>query len=183
MQTAPLNCLDCPLARPLHGVGVASPLENRFSCGNSPNQLVRGHFPATAECHDAIIEQPHRCLVAHKVEETSTSMRRYFQPLALVDLQGLEAEWICEHIRLTLNWLAVFEDTPVADGDIVVEVCHQDLRIGYLRHDGDAYYCDRVVGLRTVDPYLLALNLVHSDYLVGMPDEIVTARASFPDYI
>lgn len=158
MQTAPLNCLDCPLARPLHS--------NRFSCGNSLNKVVRAHYPSTAECHDAVRNLSHR----------------YFHPLALLDLQGLEAEWICEHIRLTLNWIAVFEDTPVADGDIVVEVCHQDLRIGYLRHDGNAYYCERLVGLRTVDPYLLALHLVHPDYLVGVPDEIVAARALVPDY-
>jgi hypothetical protein len=49
--------------------------------------------------------------------------------------------------------------------EIEIEVCHKDLRIVYLRRDGAAYYCDRLVGIRSPDPYWLALHLIHPDYL------------------
>lgn len=156
---------------------------DRFSCGNSLNKVVRGHHLSTAECHDAVRNFSHRCLVAHKVEVSSTSMRRYFQPLPLPDLQSLEPEWVCDRIHLTLNWLDVCDDAPGAkDGEIAVEVCHQDLRIGYLRRDVDVYYCDRLVGMRSPDPYWLALHLIHPDYLDRIPDEIVAARWLVPEY-
>jgi hypothetical protein len=108
------------MARPLY--------EDRFCCGNNLSKVVRGRFPATAECLDAVANHP----------------ERYFQPKALPDLHGLEPEWVCDRIRLTLNWLDVFDDVPGAkDGEIAVEVCHQDLRIAYLRRDVDTYYwCD-----------------------------------------
>ncbi len=155
----------------------------RFACGNSLNKVVRGHHPSTAECHDAVRDLPHRCLVAHKVEETSTSMRRYFQVLPLPNLQGLEPEWVCDRIHLTLNWLDVCDDAPGAkDGEVAVEVCHQDLRIGYLRRDADVYYCDRLVGMRSSNPYWLALRLIHPDYLHQVPDEIVADRSRIPEY-
>jgi hypothetical protein len=155
----PQNCCECPMARPLN--------EDRFSCGNSLSKVVRGHFPATAECHDALSDLPHR----------------YFQPLPLPDLQGLDPEWVCDRIRLTLNWLDVFEDAPGAkDGEIAIEVCHQDLRIAYLRRDANAYYCTRLDGLRSSDPYWLALHLVHPDYLYQIPDEILADRSLVPDY-
>ena len=158
-QIAPQTCSECPLARPLY--------TDRFSCGNSPSKVVRGHHPSTAECHDAVRNLSHR----------------YFQPLPLPDLQELEPEWVCEYIRLTLNWLDVFDDAPGAkDGEIAVEVCHQDLRIGYLRRDGAAYYCARLVTLRSSDPYWLALHLIHPDYLFQVPDEIVAARSLVLDY-
>jgi hypothetical protein len=64
MTALPSNCLDCPMARHLD--------RDRFFCGNSLNKVVRGDHPSTAECHDAVRDLPHRCLVAHKVEETST---------------------------------------------------------------------------------------------------------------
>jgi hypothetical protein len=148
------------MARPLY--------EDRFSCGNNLSKVVRGHFPATAECHDAIKNHP----------------ERYFQPKALPDLQGLEPEWVCDRIHLSLNWLDVFDDAPgVKDGAIAVEVRHQDLRIGYLRRDADIYYCKRLVGMRSPDPYWLALHLVHPDYLYPIVDEITTDRAKMPDYL
>ncbi len=153
------TCSECPLARPLYS--------NRFSCGNSPSKVVRSHHPSTAECHDAVRDLS----------------QRYFQPLPLTDLQGLEPEWICDRIHLSLNWLDVFDDAPgVKDGEIAIEVCHEDLRIGYLRRNGAAYYCDRLVSLRSPDPYWLALHLIHSDYLFGVPDEIVSDRSLVPDY-
>jgi hypothetical protein len=141
---------------------------DRFSCGNSLNKVVRGHHPSTAECNDAVHARPHR----------------YFQALPLPDLQGLEPEWVCDRIHLSLNWLDVFDDAPGAkDGEIAVEVCHQDSRIGYLRRDADVYYCDRLVGMRSSDPYWLALHLVHPDYLYQIVDEITTERAKMPDYL
>ncbi|WP_310425366.1 hypothetical protein [Chamaesiphon sp. VAR_48_metabat_135_sub] len=159
MKVLPSNCLDCPLARPLYA--------DCFSCGNSLNKVVRGHHLSTAECHDAVLARPHR----------------YFQALPLPDLQGLEPEWVGDRIHLSLNWLDVFDDAPGAkDGEIAVEVCHQDLRIGYLRRDTNVYYCERLVGMRSSDPYWLALHLVHPDYLYHVPDEIVADRLLVPDY-
>ena len=153
----PQNCCECPMARPLY--------EDRFSCGNSLSKVVRGHFLATAECHDALSDLPYR----------------YFQPLP--DLQGLDPEWVCDRIHLSLNWLDVFDDAPgVKDGAIVVEVRHKDLRIGYLRRNADIYYCKRLVGLRSPDPYWLALHLIDPDYSYLVPDEIVAARSVIPDY-
>jgi hypothetical protein len=176
MKATVFNCLDCPMARHLDRA--------RFSCGNSVNKVVRGHHLSTTECHDAVVNHPERCLVAHKVEETSTSMRRYFPSLSLPELHGLEPEWICDRIQLSLNWLDVFDDAPRAnDGEIAIEVSIANLRIGYLRRDADVYYCDRLVGIRSADPYWLALHLVHPDYLFGVPDEIVTERELMPDYI
>lgn len=181
MKAIPSNCLDCPFARHLY--------TDRFACGNGVNKVVRGREFSTAECCDAISNLSHRCLVAHKVEETSTSMRRYFQPLPLPDLQGLEPEWICDRIHLSLNWLDVYERfsegeaVPTAnDGEIAVEVCLDDVRIGYLRRDADAYYCVRLDGLRSSDPYWLALHLVHPDRLYQVPNEIVADRLLVPDY-
>jgi hypothetical protein len=191
MTALPSNCLDCPMARHLE--------RDRFSCGNSLSKVVRGHHSSTAECHDAVRELPQRCLVlsqlygrdtrphcaavAHKVEVSSTSMRRYFHPLPLPDLQGLEPEWVCNWIHLSLNWLDVNDDAPGAkDGEIAIEVCHQDFRIGHLRRDADIYYCDRLLGMRSPDPYWLALHLIHPNYLHQVPDEIVAARSLVPEY-
>jgi hypothetical protein len=140
---------------------------DRFSCGNSLNKVVRGHHLSTAECHDAVRNFSHR----------------YFQPLPLPDLQSLEPEWVCNWIHLTLNWIDVYDDAPRSkDGEIAVEVCHQDSRIGYLCRDADVYYCKRLVGMRSPDPYWLALHLIHPDYLDRIPDEIVVARSLVPEY-
>jgi hypothetical protein len=167
MKALPSNCLDCPLARPLYAVGVASPLENRFSCGNSFDKVARSHHPSTAECHDAVRHSSHL----------------YFQPLPLPNLQGLEPEWVCDLIHLNLNWLDVYDDAPgVKDGEIAIEVCHHDLRIGYLRRSADVYYCNRLFNIRSPDPYWLALHLIHPNYLHQIPDEIVAQRSLFPEY-
>jgi hypothetical protein len=152
------TCCECPMARPLY--------EDRFSCGNNLCKVVRGRFPATAECLDAVTNHP----------------ELYFQPLPLPDLHGLEPEWVCDRLHLNLNWLDVHDDAPGADGDLAIEVCHQDLRIAYLRRDVDTYYCTRLDGLRSSDPYWLALHLVHPDYLYQIPDEIVADRSLVPEY-
>jgi hypothetical protein len=157
MKAIPSNCLDCPFARHLY--------TDRFACGNGVNKVVRGREFSTAECCDAVRNLSHR----------------YFQPLLLPDLQGLEPEWICERIHLSLNWLDVYEQSA-NDCEIAVEVCLDDVRIGYLRRDADVYYCERLVGMRSPDPYWLALHLVHPDYLYQVPDEIVADRLPVPDY-
>lgn len=157
MKALPSNCLDCPFARHLYA--------DRFACGNGVNKVVRGREFSTAECHDAIQNLSHR----------------YFQPLPLPDLQKLEPEWVCDRIHLSLNWLEVYE-RAANDGEIAVEVCLKDVRIGYLRRDADFYYCDRLSGLRSPDPYWLALHLVHPDYLYRVPDEMVADRSLVPEY-
>jgi hypothetical protein len=157
MKAIPSNCLDCPFSRHLY--------YDRFACGNGVNKVVRGREFITAECRDALLNLSHR----------------YFQPLPLPDLQGLEPEWICDRIHLSLNWLDVYERSA-NEGEIAVEVCLDDVRIGYLRRDADAYYCDRLDGLRSSDPYWLALHLVHPDYLYQVPDEMVADRSLVPNY-
>jgi hypothetical protein len=140
---------------------------NRFSCGNSLTKVVRGHHPSTAECWDAIANR----------------LDRYVQPLPLPDLWGLEPEWICDRISLGLNWLDVYDDAPGAkDGEIAIELSLANVRIGYLRRAATTYYCDRLVGIRSTDPYWLALHLVHPDYLFGIPEEIFHDRAAVLDY-
>jgi hypothetical protein len=146
---------------------MARPLYNdRFSCGNSLTKLVRGHFPATAECQDAVANYP----------------ERYFQPKALPYLQGLEPEWVCDRIHLNLNWLDVYGDEcEIRDGEAAIKVSLQGMT-AKLKKRGDGYYCDRLVGMSSIDPYWLALHLVHPDYLYLVVDEIIADRSLVPDY-
>jgi hypothetical protein len=157
MQTLPRNCAECPLARPL--------FSDRFACGNSLTTVVRGHFLATAACHDSVLNHP----------------EWYFQP-KLLDLQGLEPEWICNRIHLNLNYLDIYPDErEINDGEMAIEVTHQAMSV-YLKKAGDLYYCDRLVGMRSTNPYWLALHLIHPDYLFLVSDEIIAERAAIPDY-
>jgi hypothetical protein len=157
MIALPSTCIECPMARHLHG--------DRFACANGLAKVVRGHFPSTPECRDAVENRPDK----------------FVQPVILPDLQGLDPEWICDRIELALNWLDVCEfDIP--DGQNLVNVNHQGYRIGYLKRQVDIYYCDRLDSLSSIDPYWLALHLVHPDYLHAVVDEIVDSRALMPDY-
>jgi hypothetical protein len=158
MVKLPRTCSECPLARPL--------FNDRFACGNSLTKVVRGHFPATAECHESVWNHP----------------EKYFQPEILPDLQGLEPEWICARIKLNLNWLDIYPDErEIRAGENAIEVTHQRMTAD-IKKRGDRYYCTRIARLESTDPYWLALHLVHPDYLYSVVDEIVTARASLPDY-
>jgi hypothetical protein len=94
----PSICLECPFARHLN--------RNRFSCGNSLSKVVKSHFSATPECHDAITEHPDK----------------FVQPSPLPDFQGLDLEWIVNHIKLTMNWLDVYPEWVIPDGDNLIEV-------------------------------------------------------------
>jgi hypothetical protein len=156
MITLPQTCTECPLARPLYA--------DRFSCGNAHNKVVRGHFPATAECHNSVLNHP----------------EWHFQPEILPDLQGLDPEWVCNHINLNLNYLDVF-DRRIQDGEVAIKVTHQAMT-AKLKKFGDSYYSDRLK-LSDVDPYWLALHLIHSDYLYLVVDEIVAKREAIPNYI
>jgi hypothetical protein len=155
MITLPSTCTDCPLARPLHG--------NRFSCGNALSKVVRGYFPATAECHDSVINHP----------------EWHFQPQILPDLQGLDPEWICNRIHLSLNYLDVFEQR-IRDGEVAIKVTHQAMTAN-LKKFGDSYYSDRLK-LTSDNPYWLALHLIHPDYLYLVVEEIIAERAAVHDY-
>jgi hypothetical protein len=145
---------------------LARPLFNdRFACGNSLTAVVRGHFLATAECHDSVLNHP----------------EKYFQP-KILDLQGLEPEWICNRIGLNLNWLDIYPDEcEVRDGEQAIEVTHLAMKVD-LKKWGDFYYCGRLAGMRSSDPYWLAVHLVHPDYLFLVVGEIVATRATTPDY-
>jgi hypothetical protein len=146
---------------------MARPLYNdRFSCGNNLSKVVRGHFSATAECRDAVENHP----------------ERYFQPKDLPDLRGLDPELVCDRIRLNLNFLDVYGDeSEIRDGETAINVSHQRMT-AKLKKRGDRYYCDRLMGLRSIDPYWLALHLVHPDYLDLVVDEILGDRLLMPNY-
>jgi hypothetical protein len=145
------------LARPL--------FSDRFACGNSLTKVVRGHFLATESCHDSVLHHP----------------EWYFQP-KLLDLQGLEPEWVCNRIGLNLNWLDIYPDErEIRDGENAIRFSHL-LMTGDLKRKGDLYYSDRLVGLESTDPYWLAVHLIHPDYLFLVVDEIVAARATTPNY-
>jgi hypothetical protein len=159
MITLPTNCSECPLARPLYN--------DRFACGNSLTKVVKGHYPATAECHDAVLDRPDK----------------YFQPEILPDLQGLDPELVCSHINLGLNWLDIYQDErEIRDGEAAIEVTHQQMT-GYLKKRGNLYYCDRISGIESANPYWLALHMVHPDYLDRIVDEVIDRRASVPEYM
>jgi hypothetical protein len=147
------------MARPLYS--------DRFSCGNNLSKVVRGHFPATAECRDAVANHP----------------ERYFQPKPLPNLQGLDPESVCDRIHLHLNFLNVYGDEcEIRDGETLIEVSHHEIAIAKLKKRGNLYYCNRLVAFATIDPYLLALYLIHPDYIYLVADEIITNRALVPDY-
>jgi hypothetical protein len=155
----PQTCFECPMARPLY--------DDRFSCGNNLSKVVRGHFLATAECRDAVENHP----------------ERYFQPKALPDLQDVSPESVCDHIHLHLNWLDVYGDEcEIRDGETVIEVSHHWMT-AKLKKRGDRYYCDRLAGIVAIDPYWLALHLVHPDYLYLVVDAILADRSLMPDYL
>ncbi len=104
----PSHCLECPMARHLYG--------NRFACANSLTKVVKSHFNSIAECHDAIIDRP----------------EKFVKPSPLPNFQGLDIEWIADRIRLTLNWLDIYPDWVIPDGDNLVEVSLEGLQIGYI---------------------------------------------------
>jgi hypothetical protein len=145
------------MARPLY--------DDRFSCGNSLSKVVRGHFLATAECHDAVENHP----------------EHYFQPQALPDLRGLDPELVCDRIHLNLNFLDVYGERGIRDSETAIKVSHQGMT-AKLKKNGDGYYCDRLVGMSSIDPYWFALHLVHPDYLYLVVDEIIADRLLVHDY-
>jgi hypothetical protein len=73
------------------------------------------------------------------------------------------------------------EERGIRDGERAIEVTHQAMRV-YLKKVGDLYYCDRLTGMRSIDPYWLALHLIHPDYLFLVVDQIMAERAAIPDY-
>jgi hypothetical protein len=154
----PSSCLECPLARHLD--------RNRFSCGNSLSKVVKSHFPATAECHDAIIERSDK----------------FFQPSSLPDFQGLDLEWIINQIGLNMNWLDIYPDWVIPDRDNLIEVSLNNLRIGYIKKNNHLYYSDRLYGLESFDPNWIVLHMVNLQYFSGVVDAIVAQRNLMPDY-
>jgi hypothetical protein len=158
-SSVPSSCLECPFARHLD--------RNRFSCGNSLNKVVRSHFLATAECHDAITECPDK----------------FVQPSSLPDFQGLDLEWIADRIQLSLNWLDIYPDWVVPDCENLVEVNLGKFHIGYIKKNHHQYYSDRLFGVRSLNPYSIALQMINLNYLDGVTEKLVIDRASAPDYM
>jgi hypothetical protein len=162
----PSSCLECPFARHLE--------RNRFACGNSLTKVVKSHFLSTAECRDAIIEA---CTLSHNDRSD-----KFVQLSPLPDFRGLNLEWIANHIKLTLNWLDIHE-WVIPDGEILIEVSINDFRIGYIKKSQERYYSERLFGVKSLDAYWIALNMVHPHYLDGVIDKLITERGSMPDYI
>ncbi|WP_373544471.1 hypothetical protein [Chamaesiphon sp.] len=158
-ESSVTSCAGCPLSRHLYA--------DRYACGNSLGGVVSSRQALTAECHDAILHHP----------------ERHFQPLPLPDLQGLDPEIVCSYVGVSLNWLNVHEEREINDGENVVEVSHENLRIGDLKQKGAAYYCDRVKGLESVDAHEIALSMIHPDFLYGAVEEILAFRAAAIDYM
>ncbi len=129
---------------------------NRFSCGNSLTKVVKSNYSAIPECNDAVIN-------------------RHFK--------GLDLEWIANHIQLTLNWLNIDVDWVIPDGENFIEVNLDSLSIGYIKQSNHQYYSDRLVGLKSLNPYEIALHMVNSHYLDGVVDEILINRALAIDYM
>jgi hypothetical protein len=83
---------------------------------------------------------------------------------------------------LNLNWLDVYGDEcEIRDGETVIEVSHHRMT-AKLKKRGNHYYCDRLAGIVAIDPYWLALHLVHPDYLYLVVDEILADCGKMPDY-
>jgi hypothetical protein len=148
---------------------------DRFACGNSLTKVVKGHFNSIPECHDAIIEA---CASSHDDRPD-----KFIEPSSLPDFQGLDLEWIVNHIKLTLNWLDIYPDWVVLNGDNLIEVSLEGLRIGYIKRNNYQYYSDRLFGLKSLDPNIIALHMVNLYYLDGVVDEIVRNRTLAPDYM
>jgi hypothetical protein len=155
----PSHCFECPFARHLD--------RNRFSCGNSLTKVVKSHYSAIPECNDAVINRPDK----------------FVQPAALPNFKGLDLEWIANHIQLTLNWLNIDVDWVIPDGENFIEVNLDSLSIGYIKQSNHQYYSDRLVGLKSLNPYEIALHMVNSHYLDGVVDEILINRALAIDYM
>jgi hypothetical protein len=147
------------MARHLYG--------DRFTCGNSLTKVVRGHFESIPECHDAVIERPDK----------------FVQPSPLPDFRGLDLEWIASHLKLTLNWLDIYPDWVIPDGENLIELSIKNSQIGYIKKSHHQYYSDRLFGVKSLNPYEIALHMLNSQYLDGVVDEIVITRALAPDYM
>jgi hypothetical protein len=163
----PSNCYECPMARHLHS--------NHFACGNSLTTVVKGHFESTPECHEAVIE-------ASRLFDNDRP-GKFVKAGTLPDFKELDLEWIAERIKLSLNWLDVYPDWVVPDGDNLVEVILGKFRIGYIKRQNHLYYSDRLFGVRSLNPHEIALHMVNLQYLDGVVDEIIIDRALAPEYI
>jgi hypothetical protein len=144
------GCHSCPLARHLDG--------HRFACADRVYATDSRH-PATAECREAIVESGHK----------------YFQPLPIPDLQGLNTEMVCEYVGLAVNWLDPDEDqTP--EGHDLIEVKFAGHKVGAINKIGEWYSCNRITGVSFTDPHYLALHLIHPDYLYRISEEIIAGQ-------
>ena len=148
---------------------------DRFACGNSLTRVVKAHFDSTPECHEAVIEA---CASFHEDRPN-----KFVKPSTLPDFKGLDLEWIVDRIKLNLNWLDVYPDWIIPDGENLIEVKFEKFRIGYIKQQAHMYYSDRLFGVQSLNPYEIALHMVNLNYLDGVVDEIIIDRTSMPDYI
>jgi hypothetical protein len=155
----PSNCLECPFARHLE--------RDRFSCGNSLTKVVKSHFLATDECHDAIINRPDK----------------FVQPSPLPDFQGLDLEWIVSHIKLTMSWLDVYPEWVILDEDNLIEVGLDNLRIGYIKKSNHLYYSSRLFGIKSLDPNEIVLQMINPLYLDGVVEGVTASRKLALEYM
>jgi hypothetical protein len=89
--------------------------------------------------------------------------------LPLPDLPELEPEWVGDWIRLSLNWFDVYERSA-NEGEIAVEVCLDDVRIGYLRRDIDPLLlanpsiCELFFCVFPAEPYLFDRSIIFRNF-------------------
>jgi hypothetical protein len=146
------GCNMCPLGRHLDG--------SRFACADRVYTTDSRHT-ATQECRDAITEYGHK----------------YYQPLPLEDLGGIDTELVCSHIGLAVNWLDPDEDrTP--EGHDLIEVKFDGHKVGAINKVGQWYSCDRIAGVSFNDAHYLALHMIHPDFLYRIADEILIEQES-----
>jgi hypothetical protein len=141
------GCHTCPMGRHLNGT--------RFACADRFRTTDSRHAP-TQECRQAVVDSPHK----------------YFQPLPLTDFKGINPEQVCSHVGVIVDWLDVDEDQTPDGADLIV-VKFQGSTIASIKKKGDLYYCDRVTGVLSLDPYSVALQTIHPDYLFGVVEDIL----------
>lgn len=155
------GCSLCPLARHLYG--------DRYSCGANVSPVSLGKYPATEECRQAVTAFPDK----------------YYQP-SLLDLQEVDAERVCDQINLSVDILDDCLESGFVSPDETntVEIVYKGIRIGYLKRKNSSYYCDRLQGLLSPDPYWVALHMIHPEFLYGVVEKILNKNKEvIPDYM
>jgi hypothetical protein len=131
-----------------------------FSCA-AHGRVVRSHHRATPECKTAL----------------QTPIQG---PFPFPTFGEIATESVADRIRLSLNWLDP-DGEQSSDNPVVVAL--DERVVAYLKTNGkESYYCDRLPGLVSQDPYGIALAAIEPGLYFWIPEEIAAKRAEVPDY-